>query len=192
MGTVVETFCSQGDTHVCTYVFTWLDEGPIKKKNNQHWGLSMLCYTTAYMSFSELHHRTVQNVQFHIHNPKTPANNKSQALLGAMIDFITVNKRQNQPCLYSSQPLHLFPLCSLCQFYGATQQTAAGSVCAFAFAFMHFCVYVSGSNEARDESDMKSIRRCQFGLILMLSSLYTLCITHTHSHTYTHAYTLKV
>lgn len=70
-------------------------------------------------------------------------------------------------------------------------------ICAF------FCVYVSGSNEAEDEADMKSIRRCQFGLILMLSS--TPCITHactthrryefiklicttTHTYsTYTHA-----
>lgn len=47
--------------------------------------------------------------------------------------------------------------------------------------FVHFCVYVSGSNEAEDEADMKSIRRCQFGLILMLSCLYTLCITHIHT-----------
>ena len=55
-------------------------------------------------------------------------------------------------------------------------------VCVCVFGFVHFCVYVSGSNEAEDEADMKSIRRCQFGLILMLS--WTPCITRT--------YTLKI
>lgn len=45
MGTVVETFCSQGDTHVCTYVFTWLDEGPIKKKKTISTGACQCCVT---------------------------------------------------------------------------------------------------------------------------------------------------
>lgn len=54
-------------------------------------------------------------------------------------------------------------------------------MCVCVRVFVHLCVYVSGSNEAEDEADMKSIRRCQFGLILMLSCLYTLCITHKYT-----------
>lgn len=54
-------------------------------------------------------------------------NHKSQAHLGAMIDFIAVNKRQNQPRL--SQPLQLSPLRRRCQSCEATQSTAAGCEC---------------------------------------------------------------
>lgn len=95
-----------------------------------------------------------------------------------------LNKRQNQS-LYSSEPLHFFLAVLALPILWSLQVDSSG-VCAC--VFVHFCVYVSGSNEAEDEADMKSIRRCQFGLILTLSCLYTLFSTHAH----THSHTLKV
>lgn len=95
-----------------------------------------------------------------------------------------LNKRQNQS-LYSSEPLHFFLAVLALPILWSLQVDSSG-VCAC--VFVHFCVYVSGSNEAEDEADMKSIRRCQFGLILTLSCLYTLFSTHAH----TRSHTLKV
>ena len=121
---------------------------------------------------------------YHIHNPNPSLIINHRPMREQMIDFIAANKRQDQPRLCVSHN----PCTSLCCARSANPQSntldisrerACGCVCVCAF----LCVYVSGSNEAEDEADIKSIRRCQFGLILKLSCQ---CTTHTHTRAHTH------
>lgn len=158
------------------FVFLWCAE-------NLYQSPSVSRCTAHYMSLSQMHHRFFfADRVLLVHTVITPTNHKSWAHLGAMIEFITVNKRQNQPGFSFHRQPHTFSCCAHSDNAIMLHSRQREGVC----VCVYLCVYVRGSNEAEDEADMKSIRRCQFGLILMLSCLCTLCATRTHSLSHTH------